>query len=129
MSICGFPCVVSRHTRPVDGKIGALLSPGHGHGWSTSTPSINVPTAVFDAEIIAAVLARDMNRAAQLATVKIPGFVADGASQLVVVWMNPGEEFRIGVLDGHEYIMPQEKVVGLMTKWIADEGKGRVLVA
>lgn len=105
MSLSSFPAVVSRYIRPSDGKVGVLICPGQGRGWSTACSPFDVETALFDADIVAAVLAHDSRRAAMLAEAKIPGFVATHAQQLVVAWMSPGEEFWVGGLRGHEFVV------------------------
>ena len=108
MSLCKFPAVVSRYVRPLDGKIATLISPGRGSGWSTECPTAHVETALFDADIVAAVLARDWASVVQLAEIKIPGFVTAGAPRLVVAWMEAGEEFWVGMQGGHEFIIKHE---------------------
>jgi hypothetical protein len=86
-----------------DGKIAVLVSPGYGAGWSTWSSGKTAELLTFDADIVQAVLDGDKVKAAKIAEEKVDGYVCVlGADDLVVEWVDKGEQFEIRNYDGAE---------------------------
>lgn len=84
-----------------DGKVAVLISPGYGAGWSTWAGHSS-EAAVFDRELVEAVLVGDSARIAEVVTRKFPGVCTGGVYQLQVEWVPIGERFQITEYDGNE---------------------------
>lgn len=89
-----------------DGKVAVLYSPGFGAGWFTW--NTEHPGLLYDPEIVQAVLAGDMGRAASLAEDKYPGVYTGGAWSLEVAWLDPGTRFYVDEYDGSESIVTSD---------------------
>ena len=86
------------------GEVGVLISPGYGSGWYSWNESM--PQLLFDKDIIQAVLDGDNDKAEQVAIDKYgEDIYTGGASDLVVVWLQPGTMFRIEEYDGSESLI------------------------
>lgn len=85
-----------------DGKIGVLVSPGFGAGWSTWADDKYRETLCMDAEIVQAVLDGDIGAAVAIAKSKCADIYDGGASDLVVRWVEKGTAFEINDYDGNE---------------------------
>ena len=84
-----------------DGKVGVLVSPSYGGGFSTWGYPLE---AVFDPELIRMVEIEDYEGAVKYCESKWPNEYSGGVSDLVVVWVNEGSKFRITEYDGYEDI-------------------------
>jgi hypothetical protein len=85
-----------------DGKVAVLFSPGYGGGWSTWWCSPE--EALFDPEMVEAVLAGDRDKAAVIAARKWPDAYTGGVGQMHVEWVPQGMAFRITEYDGSESV-------------------------
>ena len=97
-----------------DGKVAVLVSPGFGAGWTTWNAE-HREIMCFDADIVAAVEARDFSEAARIAESKCPSAYTGGARDLVVYWVRKGEAFEITEYDGNESLT----VIGEQTYMVA----------
>ena len=105
------PPSVERYIR-ADGKIGVVISHGFYGGWSTKLRLVLDPSdptnwprtrrmqeiAVFDKDIVAAVLAGDIQRARAVALEKMglsEHFSPPAFSELRVEWVTLGDEFEV----------------------------------
>ena len=84
-----------------DGWVAVLVSPGFGAGWSTCN-SRHRETLCMDADIVQAVLDKDIDKAVEIAKQKCGDFYADGAYNLIVKWVKKGAVFEIEEYDGSE---------------------------
>ena len=107
------PRPVERYVR-ADGKIGLVASQGSDAGWSTRVGILLDPSnldnaprtrrmeeiAIFDKDIVAAVLTGDMQRAKAIGLTKIGWPIKFYTDQMAlrIVWVAAGEEFEI--MDG-----------------------------
>lgn len=93
-------------------KVAVLISPWHGAGWSTwaGPRGGSEEIALFDHEIVNAVLNGNRAEAGRIAEAKIPDFYSEGAKQLKIVWVDQGQEFRVSEYDGHEELHLKENV-------------------
>lgn len=101
---------VERYVRD-DGKVGLILSNGFFSGWSTRIRLVLDPMepsfprrarrmeeiAIFDKDIVAAVLAGDIPRARAVAIkkMKLPRHFSRDNTDLRVVWVARGDEFEV----------------------------------
>lgn len=85
-----------------DGTVAVLYSPGYGAGWHTWGAPVE---AVFDPEMVEAVLAGDHKLAEEIAKRKYPDAYTGGVSDLEVEWIPQGMPFRISEYDGNESIV------------------------
>lgn len=84
-----------------DGMVAVLVSPRFGSGWSTWN-SCHRETLCMDAEIVQAVLDKDINKAVEIAKQKCSDFYEGGAEGLTVEWVKKGAAFEIDEYDGSE---------------------------
>ncbi len=84
-----------------DGAVAVLYSPGYGAGWHTWGAPVE---AVFDPEMVEAVLAGDHKLAEEIAKRKYPDAYTGGVKGLAVEWIREGMPFRIKEYDGNESI-------------------------
>lgn len=85
-----------------DGKVAVLVSPGYGAGWSTQNTE-HKEILCMDAEIVQAVLDKDIDKAIKIAEGKCDGyFYEGGAHDLIVEWVPKGTAFEIQEYDGFE---------------------------
>lgn len=84
-----------------DGLVAVLYSPGYGAGWFTwGAPD----EAVFDPDLVNAVLEEDYDKAMQIANTKWPDKYDGGVRKLKVKWLPEGTRFIIDEYDGSESI-------------------------
>ena len=89
-----------------DGKVGVLVSPRFGAGFSTW----GFPTeAIFDPTLIDLVENKKMGEAVEYCESKWPGEYPGGVLDLVVVWVPEGKEFIIEEYDGKETLVLKEE--------------------
>ena len=93
-----------------DGKVAVLISYGYGGGFYTwGAP----PEAIFDPKLVELVESEDFNGAEEYVTNTYPDAYTGGVRDLVVVWIDEGEDFIINEYDGSESIQLKSK-----TQWI-----------
>ena len=89
-----------------DGKVGVLVSPGFGAGFSTW----GYPTeAIFDPTLIELVENQKVQEAVDYCEDKWPKEYSGGVQDLRVVWVPEGSEFVIEEYDGAESLMLKEE--------------------
>ena len=89
-----------------DGKVGVLVSPGHGAGFSTW----GYPTeAIFDPTLIELVENEKYQEAVDYCQTTWPDEYSGGVEDLKVVWVPEGSEFVIEEYDGAESLMLKEE--------------------
>jgi ferredoxin-fold anticodon binding domain-containing protein len=84
-----------------DGKVAVLSTSAHGAGWHTWGAPIE---AVFDPEMVEAVLANNHKLAEEIAKRKWSDVYEGGVKNLEVEWIPQGMPFRIREYDGLESI-------------------------
>ncbi len=84
-----------------DGKVAVLISRGFGAGFYTWGAPIE---AIFDPKLIELVESEDFDGANEYVENTYPGVYTGGVGDLVVVWVDEGEEFIIEEYDGNESI-------------------------
>lgn len=110
---------VERYAR-ADGKIGVVISQGYHGGWSTKLRVLLDPRAsdsakrtrrmeemaLFDKDIVAAVLEGHMLQARTIAIAKmgLPKHFSSDYVELIVVWVAPGDEFEVAYAPGFEHV-------------------------
>jgi hypothetical protein len=85
-----------------DGKVAVLYSPGFGAGWYSWNTQYE--GLAFDADLVRAVLADDLDEVVRIAKDRYPGAYLGGAEDLQIAWMNNGDCFEIDEYDGNESI-------------------------
>ena len=89
-----------------DGKVGVLVSPFFGAGFSTW----GYPTeAIFDPTLIELVENKKMDDAIEYCESKWPKEYSGGVQDLVVFWVTEGKEFIIEEYDGKETLVLKEE--------------------
>ena len=96
-----------------DGMIGVLYSPGFGAGWSTWT-NTNAEGMCMDRDLVEAVLKEDFRTAATIAEERYDAYTG-GVDDLVVEWVDKGDQFEISEYDGNERLV----MIGQQTYMIA----------
>lgn len=86
-----------------DGKVAVLVTNDYGAGWSTRNPE-HAEFLTMSKCLVKAVLAKDFQRVADLASSHCGNIYCGGAKNLVVVWVEPGSQFEILEHDGYESI-------------------------
>lgn len=85
-----------------DGKIGVLVSPGYGAGWSTWSAD-HAEELCMNAEFVQLVLDKKIDELCKLVEERYNGRVyTGGAEDLEVMWVPKGEAFIIREYDGSE---------------------------
>lgn len=104
---------MSERVKNDKGEVAILVSRGYGAGWSTWAPS--TPSCLYDAEIVAAVLAGwPGDEIESLASRKWPAEYWGGAGGLAVQWLPEGTLFRIDEYDGSESVIVNDDM-----QWLA----------
>lgn len=93
-----------------DGKVAVLISCGFGAGFYTWGAPIE---AIFDPKLVELVESEDFDGANEYVKNTYSGVYTDGVRDLVVVWVDEGEDFIINEYDGSETIQLKNK-----TEWI-----------
>ena len=84
-----------------DGRVAVLVSSGCAVGWSTWN-SEHRETLCMDAEIVQAVLDKDIDKAVAISKQKCGGFYEGGVHGLTVEWVKKGTAFEVAEYDGSE---------------------------
>jgi hypothetical protein len=101
------PSVNNRYVK--DGKVAVLVSPGFGGGWSTWIHQY--PEIVFAPEIAKALdEKRPIAEIYKLAEELYPEAYLGGLEDLEIVWLDPGDTFRIDEYDGSESLEYMSKI-------------------
>ncbi|KAL8638091.1 MAG: hypothetical protein Q9228_004718 [Teloschistes exilis] len=93
---------VERYIDEKTQKVAVLVSLGYGGYWSSYQYGKDIEIALFDRQIAKAVLDKDFEEAARLATAKLPLILPVEVRNLVVGWVDQGDEFWISEYDGFE---------------------------
>jgi len=88
-----------------DGKVGVLVSPGFGAGFSTWGAPIE---AIFNPTLIELVQQEKVQEAIDFVEKTWEDVYTGGVQDLVVVWVPEGKEFIIEEYDGSESLMLKE---------------------
>lgn len=84
-----------------DGKTAVLVSPGFGAGFSTW----NEPEMAVDFDLVEAFLSGDMPRFEYIVVEKYgENMYLGGMDNLMVVWVDEGNKFRVDEYDGNERV-------------------------
>lgn len=90
-----------------DGKVGVLVSPGYGGGFSTwGAPE----EAIFDPALIELVENEKWQDAINYCENTRPDGYSGGVTDLNVVWIKEGRKFIIDEYDGAESLMFEDKI-------------------
>jgi len=93
-----------------DGKVAVLISYGFGAGFYSWGAPIE---AIFDPKLVELVESEDFDGANEYVKNTYPGVYTGGVGDLVVVWVDEGEDFIIDEYDGSETIQLKSE-----TEWI-----------
>ena len=93
-----------------DGKVAVLISYGFGAGFYTWGAPLE---AIFDPKLVELVKSEDYDGANEYVKNTYPGVYTGGVGDLVVVWVDEGEDFIIDEYDGNENIQLKSE-----TEWI-----------
>ena len=93
-----------------DGKVAVLISYGYGAGFHSWGAPLE---AIFDPKLVELVESEDFDGANEYVRNTYPGVYTGGVGDLVVVWVDEGEDFIINEYDGSEGIQLKNK-----TEWI-----------
>lgn len=93
-----------------DGKVAVLISYGFGAGFHSWGAPLE---AIFDPKLVELVESEDFDGANEYVRNTYPGVYTGGVGNLVVVWVDEGEDFIINEYDGSEDIQLKNK-----TEWI-----------
>ena len=85
-----------------DGKVAVIYSPGFGAGWSTWNDEY-AEDLIFNKDIAQAILDDNQDKAKEIAESKYPKAYI-GSQELVIAWLNQGEQFIIKEYDGAESV-------------------------
>jgi len=94
-----------------NGKVAVLVSPGFGAGWYTWNREH--PECLYDADIVAWVEGGKEDPMPDLEDKYGSGFYASGGRDLIIYWIDQGEQFRVDEYDGSESL-----VFASEEKWI-----------
>ena len=89
-----------------DGKVGVLVSPGFGAGFSTWGAPIE---AIFNPTLIELVQQEKVQEAIDFVEKTWEGVYSGGVQDLRVFWVPEGKEFIIEEYDGSESLMLKEE--------------------
>ena len=93
-----------------EGKVAVLISRGFGSGFH----SYGAPDeAIFDPKLVELVESRDFDGAEEYVMNTYPDVYTGGVRDLVVMWIDEGEDFIINEYDGSETIQFKN-----LTEWI-----------
>ena len=94
-----------------NGKVAVLVSPGFGAGWYTWNREH--PECLYDADMVAWVEGGKEGPMPDLEDKYGSGFYNGGGRDLIIYWIDQGEQFRVDEYDGSESL-----VFGSEEKWI-----------
>ena len=89
-----------------DGKVAVLISYGYGAGFHSWGAPLE---AIFDPKLVELVESEDFDGANEYVRNTYPGVYTGGVGDLVVVWVDEGEDFIINEYDGSEGIQLKNK--------------------
>ena len=84
-----------------NGKVGVIISPGFGSGFST----INDRMMAVDFDLVEAFLKGDMTRFKYIADEKYGDWYDSGDMRFKVEWVPEGSQFMVQEYDGHESLV------------------------
>jgi hypothetical protein len=93
-----------------DGKVAVLISKNWGAGFHTWGAPLE---SIFDPNLVELVESKDYEGAEKYVKNTYPNIYTGGVRDLVVVWIDEGEDFIINEYDGNESIQLKNK-----TEWI-----------
>ena len=93
-----------------DGKVAVLISYGYGAGFYSWGAPLE---AIFDPKLVELVESEDFDDANEYVISTYPDVYTGGVGDLVVVWVDEGEDFIINEYDGSEGIQLKNE-----TQWI-----------
>ena len=93
-----------------DGKVAVLISYGFGSGFHSYGAPLE---AIFDPKLVELVESENYDGANEYVMNTYPDVYTGGVRNLVVVWIDEGEEFTINEYDGNESIQFKNE-----TQWI-----------
>ncbi|KAL8690383.1 MAG: hypothetical protein Q9218_004162 [Villophora microphyllina] len=93
---------VERYIDEKTQKVAVLVDPGYGGYWSSYQRGKAIEIALFDREIVKAVLDENYEEAERLTKIKLPHVLAGEVRNLMVEWVDQGDEFWISEYDGDE---------------------------
>ena len=96
------------------GEAAVIYSPGYGAGWSTWNASLG-EAAIFDKDLVDALLAKDHLKVASIAESKYPDASTGGLEKASIKWVPVGTQFDILQYDGSERV----RIVGPSSYYIA----------
>lgn len=102
----------------LDNKVAVLISSDNGAGWSTWTDQYQ-HTILFDPWIVDVLLSDRYDQSEKIKRIiahcnlKYPGMYLGGISDLEVVWVPKGTQFRVVEYDGQETLEYKDQV-----RWI-----------
>jgi hypothetical protein len=95
----------------VDGKVGILVSPRYGAGWSTWNTTKSGEPLLFDPVVVEMVENKKAGKAIfEYCKNKYPNAYLGGVDGLEVVWIPQGTRFRITEYDGAEELETIESI-------------------
>lgn len=95
----------------VDGKVGILVSPRYGAGWSTWNTTKSGEQLLFDPVVVEMVENKKAGEAIlEYCENKYPNDYLGGVDGLEVVWIPQGTRFRITECDGAEELETIESI-------------------
>jgi hypothetical protein len=90
----------------VDGKVGVVISPGYGAGWSTwESDNETKESLLFDSVIVDYISQEDWDSLDKYVDESYPNVYTGGMNTLKVVWLDIGTQFRVHEYDGYESIV------------------------
>jgi hypothetical protein len=96
------------------GEVAVIYSPGYGAGWSTWNSELG-EAAIFDKDLVEALLANDHLKVASIAESKYPDAYAGGLEKASIEWVPIGSQFDILEYDGSERV----RIIGPSSHYIA----------
>ena len=91
---------IKKHIK--DGFVAVIFSPGFGSGFHTWGAPIE---AVFDPDLVEAILINDTQSVEKIIATKYPDFTYIKGTELDVEWVREGDKFRIDEYDGREEVV------------------------
>ncbi|KAL8634279.1 MAG: hypothetical protein Q9228_008127, partial [Teloschistes exilis] len=95
---------VERYIDEKTQKVAVLVSPGYGGWWSSYQRGKDIEIALFDREIVKAILDENYEEAERLADAKLSSGTPGPVRDLVVKWVDQGQEFWISEYDCWEML-------------------------
>lgn len=96
------------------GEVAVIYSPGYGAGWSTWNSALG-EAAIFDKDLVEALLAKDHLKVASIAESKYPDAYIGGLEDAKIEWISIGDQFQITEREGYERV----NIIGPSSYYIA----------